>query len=66
MKIVVNGEERTMSPPRSLKELIESYGLQAEKIAGEVNGRVIARSDFENTSIEEGDRVELIKFLGGG
>jgi len=50
----------------ALSELIEQLSLAPQRIAIEVNRQIIRRVDWESTDIKDGDRVEIVQFVGGG
>ena len=66
MIIRVNGETREVSPSLTLAELVEELGLAAERVAIELNHDVIRRATWPETMLGEGDRVEIVHFVGGG
>ncbi|MDI7774548.1 sulfur carrier protein ThiS [Asticcacaulis sp. EMRT-3] len=65
MKIRLNGEDREVEA-RSLSALIEEIGLDGRKIAVEKNLEIVPRSTYLATAIDEGDRLEIVHFVGGG
>ena len=67
MQILINGESREL-PQSSIKlnELIEQLSLAPQRIAVEVNQKIVRRTEWENKSIHEGDRIEIVHFVGGG
>ncbi len=66
MKLSINGEWRDFPTPLSVEDLIKSLGLRKETVVAEVNLKVVQASHQGQTSLAEGDRVELIQFVGGG
>ncbi len=66
MKIILNGEEIVIDKGFSIKNLLERFALEPKKIAVEKNLEIVSRSKFESTLINEGDRIEIIHFIGGG
>lgn len=63
----VNGEERACPElPPSLLALVESLGVEPQTVVAEVNGEIVPRAAYAGTSLSEGDRIELVRFLGGG
>jgi thiazole synthase len=66
MEITVNGETRTLSRPVSVAELLASCGLDARKVAVERNLEIVPRSTFESVQLGDGDRIEIVHFIGGG
>jgi thiamine biosynthesis protein ThiS len=66
MKVFVNGDEKEFSPEISLAELITQLDLPAPRIAIELNREVVRRSDWGGTMLKDGDRIEIVHFVGGG
>jgi thiamine biosynthesis protein ThiS len=66
VEVVVNGEPRQVDPKTSLTDLVSILNLPAKRIAVELNRTVIRRVDWSNTWLNEGDRVEIVHFVGGG
>lgn len=66
MLIEVNGEKRAVPASISLSELITHLKLAPERLAVELNQRVVRRVEWPETLLKEGDRVEIVHFVGGG
>ena len=66
MRLVVNGEEREVERSTTVKQLLASLGLGDTLVAVERNEEVVPRAQHESTPLEEGDRVEVVHFVGGG
>ena len=66
MKIRLNGEEKETAEGTTLPALIESLSLAPERIAVELNGEVVRRAEWPTVTLNEGDRVEVVHFVGGG
>ncbi len=66
MRVFVNGESREVSGEVSLEGLIEFFSLPRQRIAVEINREVVRKKDWENTRVSEGDRIEIVHFVGGG
>lgn len=65
LTLQVNGETKTYAA-RSLSALLEELGLASAQIVAEVNGEIVPRERFAAAGLNEGDRVELVRFVGGG
>ncbi|WP_026172516.1 MULTISPECIES: sulfur carrier protein ThiS [Asticcacaulis] len=65
MKILLNGEEREVTAT-TLTALIDEIGLEGRKVAIEKNLEIVPRSTYLSTAIADGDRVEIVHFVGGG
>jgi thiamine biosynthesis protein ThiS len=69
MKLQINGEERDFSDaPASftLAALVEILGMKADRVAVELNRDIVPRDRWSETQLHEGDRLELVHFVGGG
>jgi sulfur carrier protein len=64
--IQVNGEPREVKENMSLPELVAALSLKAEQVAIELNQSVVRRAQWESTRLREGDKVEIVHFVGGG
>ncbi|MFC1482777.1 sulfur carrier protein ThiS [Candidatus Margulisiibacteriota bacterium] len=65
ISLIVNGEQVKTSS-KDLSELVREHELNPEKIIVEYNGEIYARNTRLNTVLKQGDKVELIQFVGGG
>lgn len=65
MTVKINGDPRDLTDGLSVGELIGQSGLTPEKVAIELNRRLL-RSDKYDTSLKNGDEVEIVTFVGGG
>ena len=66
MNLTVNGEPRAFAALASLLDLVAELGLDARKVAVERNLEIVPRSAYGRTPIAEGDRIEIVHFIGGG
>lgn len=66
MKLTINGETREMDGPLTVLGLIESLHLKPAKIAVERNLEIVPRSAYGEVSLSDGDRIEIVNFVGGG
>ena len=66
MKVFVNGETKEISEEINLIELLKHFSLPQERIAVELNARVIRKKDWETIKINDADKIEIIHFVGGG
>ncbi|MDH4281897.1 MAG: sulfur carrier protein ThiS [Myxococcales bacterium] len=66
MQLVVNGQERQVELRTSVKQLLASLDLADTLVAVERNEEVVPRARYESTELSEGDRVEIVHFVGGG
>ncbi len=66
MRLTVNGEERSFEAIGVVADLVASLGLDARKVAIERNLEIVPRSAYGATALVEGDRIEIVHFIGGG
>ena len=66
MQIFVNGEAREVPESTSMAALVERMELTGRRIAVEVNEELVSRSEFEQFSLSDGDKIEIIHAVGGG
>jgi len=64
--LTVNGEERRFERVDSLAALIDALGLDRRKVAVERNLAIVPRSAHAETVLADGDRIEIVHFVGGG
>lgn len=65
MRLVVNGQERACSAS-TIAALVAALGLDPRKVAIERNLAIVPRSLWSGTPLTEGDRLEIVQFVGGG
>jgi thiamine biosynthesis protein ThiS len=66
LQIQINGEREEVSDGLPLSELITRLKLRADQIAVELNHEVLRRAAWAATTLQPGDRVEIVHFVGGG
>jgi len=62
----LNGKEHLLASPVTVAQLIERLGLDRKKVAIERNLEIVPRSIHETTLVNDGDRLEIVSFVGGG
>lgn len=65
MKLKINGECREFDD-HLLFDVITKMGLDPSRVAVELNGNIIPRANFKETSLSDGDSLEVVHFVGGG
>ena len=65
MRIQVNGDTREVAA-QTVLALVEELGFDVRKVAVERNLAIVPRSLHAETALEDGDRIELVQFVGGG
>ncbi len=66
MKITVNGTEREVEPGTTIAALINQLGLRTDRIATERNLQVVPKAQYSETALADGDKLEIVTFVGGG
>ncbi len=66
VKIEVNGEAREVADGTTVRELLVTLGLGETLVAVERNEEIVRRADHAQTALKDGDRVEVVHFVGGG
>lgn len=66
MHLVVNGEQRDLPGETSLPEFLSLHGLDGRRIAIAYNGTVLYREDWPGVTLRDGDRLEIVRMIGGG
>jgi sulfur carrier protein len=64
--IVVNGENRAAKPGATVTDLLLELGLDSGRVAIERNLEILPRPKWAETTIQAGDRYEIVQFVGGG
>jgi len=62
----VNGIVLEAPSPMTVKELIMNGGFREDRVAVELNGKIVPRSEYADTVLKEDDSVEIVGFVGGG
>lgn len=67
MKLTVNGEQVRLAGDVTVSRLLEDRSVKMpEMVSVELNGRILRRSEFDKTTVNDGDQVEFLYFMGGG
>jgi sulfur carrier protein len=66
VRLTVNGEARDAAGAGTLAALVASLGLDCRKVAVERNLAIVPRSAYATTPLADGDRIEIVHFIGGG
>jgi thiamine biosynthesis protein ThiS len=65
MNLIINGEPRAF-PGESLDALVEQLGMKSDRVAIELNRDIVPRDRWAQTALKDGDRLEIVHFVGGG
>lgn len=66
MRLTINGENRAVNGVSDVAGLVVSLGLDLRKVAVERNLEIVPRSAYAATALADGDRIEIVHFIGGG
>ena len=66
MNLTVNGEPRSFEALAWVTDLVAALGLDGRKVAVERNLEIVPRSAYGRTALADGDRIEIVHFIGGG
>lgn len=69
MNLVINGQPRdfpALAADATVQDLLAALALKQDRVAIEHNGSIVSRPAWPRTSIAEGDRFEIVHFVGGG
>ena len=66
MRIVVNGESKEVNDATTVAQLLEQLAVKPERVVVEVNLTILKRAQHAGLVLQEGDRIEIVQFVGGG
>lgn len=66
MKLLINGQERDVENVQTLADVVSHFGLNERIIVIEHNLNIVARELYAETAVQEGDKIEIVHFVGGG
>ncbi len=66
MRITLNGEPHDLDAPLSVADLLMKLSIDPRRVAVEHNLTILKRTHFVDTLVHEGDRIEIVNFVGGG
>ena len=66
MNVIINGEARSIDGPVTVEQLLGDLGLDGRKVAVERNLEIVPKSLYHDVAIGEGDKFEIVHFIGGG
>ena len=62
----LNGEEISLKGERALNTFLEERGYRLTRIAAELNGKIIPKTEYPTTYLKDEDSLEVVTFVGGG
>lgn len=66
MILVINGEPRDFPDGLSLAALVAELGMKPDRVAVELNLEIVARGNWDTVVLKDGDKLEIVHFVGGG
>jgi sulfur carrier protein len=66
MQLQINGEEREFPDSLTVAALVAELGMKQDRVAVELNLEIVPRANWEATALKDGDRLEIVHFVGGG
>jgi thiamine biosynthesis protein ThiS len=66
MQLFVNGDEKNYPNVTTLAQLIVELGMKGDRVAVELNREIVPRAQWDETQLRDGDRLEIVHFVGGG
>ncbi len=66
MTLIINGEPRDFPDGLTLAALIAQLGMKQDRVAVELNLEIVPRGSWEATALRDGDKLEIVHFVGGG
>ncbi len=65
MNLIINGQAREFRVD-TVSALVEQLGMKSDRVAVELNQEIVPRERWAQTALHEGDRLEIVHFVGGG
>ena len=66
MTVFINGEKREIAAELSVAQLLQELGIRPGRVVVELNRDVVFRESHDTTFLKEGDKIEIVHFVGGG
>jgi len=66
IRIVLNGNSREVDPGTTIAGLLENLSVPGTRVAVERNGEIVRKPVYDSTGLADGDRLEIVTFVGGG
>jgi len=66
MRLTINGKDQNFAEELNLAQLIDQLGMKGDRVAVELNREIVSRAQWSETSLKDGDRLEIVHFVGGG
>ncbi|MFH0983120.1 MAG: sulfur carrier protein ThiS [Planctomycetota bacterium] len=66
MQVVINGRQEDLDNLKTLGDLFRARQVVPQRVAVELNGELVTRNQYDATRLADGDRLEIVTFVGGG
>jgi thiamine biosynthesis protein ThiS len=66
MNLIINGEDRGFDSVSTISSLLTQLGMKPDRVAVELNRELIPRDQWPSTRLSDGDKLEIVHFVGGG
>jgi thiamine biosynthesis protein ThiS len=66
MKLQINGEQKEFESVPNVAALVEALGMKGDRVAVELNRDIVPRAQWLATELHDGDKLEIVHFVGGG
>jgi thiamine biosynthesis protein ThiS len=66
MQLQINGEQKSFPAELTVSALVASLGMKPDRVAVELNLAIVPRAEWDTTALKDGDRLEVVHFVGGG
>lgn len=66
MEVLINGEKREVKPGTTIAALLKELGVDYRYLAVERNRAIVPKQEYDQVVLEEGDEIEIVRFVGGG
>ena len=66
MRLTINGKDQTLDESVTLAQLVEQLGMKGDRVAVELNREIVSRAQWPEKTLNDGDHLEIVHFVGGG
>lgn len=66
MQVCINGENRQLVDGCTVKQMLEELQIPVTRVAVELNLEIVPKAGFAERTLQDGDKIEIVHFVGGG
>ena len=66
MRLFINGESMEFESGKNIAEILEILGVEAKIFAIMLNAKLVKKDEYAHTILKDGDKIEMLQFMGGG